>query len=76
MDDAKRFFRLDRVAGRRELPAGFAIVTAASGQSHLSSENGWSGALPRQHDARAVRRRAPASRTDGSLLVARPPAAS
>jgi mannose-6-phosphate isomerase len=74
--DAGGYFRLDRVRGRLDLPPGFAIVLAVSGASRLVPESGRAQALPAGSTtlvpfaAGRVR-----LETDGSVLVARPPAA-
>jgi mannose-6-phosphate isomerase len=74
--DAARYFRLDRVAGHQEFPAGFAIVLAVAGESRLLFEDGPDRRLPAGSTTLVPFAAGPMRiETDGSVLVARPPAA-
>ena len=70
--EAREYFRLDRVAGRRDFPAGFAIVIALEGGARLTTATGLTQILA-AGSTTLVPFSANTFRVDGNSLVARPP---
>jgi len=70
--EAEAFFRLDRVDGRRDFPAGFGIVITLTEGARLTLDSGASQVLA-AGSTTLVPFSAGTFRIDGSALVARPP---
>lgn len=70
------YFRLDRVSGDHEFPAGFAILIALAGSKALTTDGGATVPLPRGSTTLVPFAAGPMKITgDGTVLVARPPQA-
>lgn len=72
--EADQFFRLDRVATRRDYPAGFSIVIAVHGSVRITLATGSASEYPTGSTV-LIPHAAGDYRIEGSALVARPPVA-
>lgn len=70
--EAEAYFRLDRIDGQRDFPAGFGIIIAIEGHTRLTLATGLWRELP-AGSTTLVPYATGTFRIDGSALIARPP---